>query len=127
MTAFMKAAKKGRPVSRKPGRPPKSADAVERQMVGTRLSPTTYERLVEAAAANGRSISSEVEWRIEKSLVPDQMIPNSTELNELARHVIDAFEAGGRMNDPARPVREWIKDPLQYNRALVRAFEALLD
>ncbi|MET4719450.1 hypothetical protein ABIF63_003556 [Bradyrhizobium japonicum] len=40
--------------------------------VTTRLSPTIYETLVAAASANGRSISAEVEKRIEQSLEADE-------------------------------------------------------
>ncbi|MET4846973.1 hypothetical protein ABIF62_007468 [Bradyrhizobium japonicum] len=40
--------------------------------VATRLSPTIYETLVAAASANGRSISAEVEKRIEQSLEADE-------------------------------------------------------
>ncbi|MHC2294430.1 hypothetical protein [Bradyrhizobium barranii] len=36
------------------------------------LSPTIYETLVAAASANGRSISAEVEKRIEQSLEADE-------------------------------------------------------
>ena len=94
-------------------------------MVGTRLSPELYQMLVEAAATNGRSISAEMEKRIEKSF--GSSVHSNRELRDLARHVIAAFEAGGRLEDPEAPVERWIKDPLQYNRAVIRAFEALLD
>jgi len=123
----MKKTRKSQPAAgkRAPGRPAK-VDAVERQVIGARLAPQLYERLVDAAAVSGRSISAEVEHRIERSFEPSPTNPDSE--HNLWPRVMAAFEAGGRLGiDPDLPVREWLKDPLQYERATLRAFEALLD
>jgi hypothetical protein len=79
---------------------------------------------IDAAAANRKSISTEIERRIEKSF-EDRMNPDG-ELHDLAVRVITAFEAGGRLEDPERPVKQWIDEPLNCNRSMLGAFEALM-
>jgi hypothetical protein len=118
----MKAAKPQLPAPRKRGRPAKFN--VRRPTIAARLQPAIYQRVVDAAAANRNSISTEIERRIEKSF-EDQMNPDG-ELHDLAVRVITAFEAGGRLEDPDRPVKQWINEPLNYNRAMLGAFEALM-
>jgi hypothetical protein len=122
----MKTPKKAPPAARKIGRPARPEDAVERQMVGTRLSPALHEKLVNAAAANGRSVSAEMEKRIEQSFEAGPPGPDDV-LQTLGRHVMAAFEAGGRLGNPELPASEWMKNSLSYNRAVVRGFEAMLD
>src|SRR5215831_11641181 len=122
MTASMKAAKAQPPAPRKRGRPAKFN--VRRPTIAARLQPAIYQKVVDAAAANRNSISTEIERRIEKSF-EDRMNPDG-ELRDLAVHVISAFEAGGRLENPELPVKRWIKDPLNYNRAMLGAFEALM-
>ena len=57
----MKAAKKTR------GRPPKAPEKGKRQNYTFRLHDETRERLVEAAAAANRTLSEEIERRVERS------------------------------------------------------------
>jgi hypothetical protein len=56
----MKAAKKPR------GRPPKAPEKGRRQNYTFRLHDETRERLVKSAAAANRSLSEEIEWRVEQ-------------------------------------------------------------
>lgn len=59
---------------RAPGRPAK-VDPIERQIIGARLAPDLYKKLVAAAAANRRSISAEIEHRLQRSFEPSPTIP----------------------------------------------------
>jgi hypothetical protein len=129
----MKTTKKSQPAARKPGRPPRPEDAVERQMVGTRLSPSLYQKLVDAAAANGRSISAEMEKRVEQSFESSPTNPDSV-LQDLGHRIVAAFEAGGQRASRIEtktggelPASEWIENPSCYTEAASRALEVLAD
>ena len=52
---------------RRPGRPPKPLDQVKRDTFQTRIRSPLKQRLEEAAAENGRSLSEEIEARLEAS------------------------------------------------------------
>jgi hypothetical protein len=54
---------------RKPGRPRKYAQG--RQQAATRFTPARYRDLAAAAEANARSVSEEIEFRIEQSFLVD--------------------------------------------------------
>ena len=112
----MKAAKKSKPETPKRGRPAKFG---ERQIVGARLAPETYQQLVAAAAVNHTSISAEIERRIEKSFEDNPAKPD----NDLMHRVMEAF--GARWID-IRPAEEWMKDPTAYSNGVIRAFEVML-
>lgn len=49
------------------GRPPKAPEKGRRQNYTFRLSDQTRDQVIEAAADSGRSMSEELEWRIEES------------------------------------------------------------
>jgi hypothetical protein len=55
------------PPKRRVGRPPKDPEKGRRQNYTFRLSDQTRDQLVEIATENGRSLSEEIEWRIEES------------------------------------------------------------
>ena len=118
----MKATKKSKPETR--GRPAKFVE--KRPTIGARLQPAIYQQVIEAAEANRCSISMEIERRIEKSFTQNLPLSPDHELHDLAVRVLAAFEAGGRLENPGRPVKEWIADPLSYDRAVIAAFEALM-
>lgn len=132
----MKTTKKSQHAAPKIGRPPRPESAVERQMVGTRLSPALYQKLVAAAASNGRSISAEMERRVEQSFEAGPPDPDDV-LQTLGRRVMAAFEAGGQrasrlMEAQASgqreiPAHQWMKDPSSYTEAASRALETLVD
>jgi hypothetical protein len=65
---------------RKPGRPRKYAQG--RQQAAARFTPARYRDLAAAAEASARSISEEIEHRIEKSFSEDR-------LAEIARGVME--------------------------------------
>jgi hypothetical protein len=57
---------------RKPGRPRKYAQG--RHQAAARFSPARYRDLAAAAEASARSISEEIEYRIEKSFSEDRLL-----------------------------------------------------
>lgn len=61
------------PERRKRGRPPKPKDELTRRpTVGLRVRPELYDRIVKAAEENGRSLSEEMEARIERAVSIDE-------------------------------------------------------
>ena len=120
----MKDAKKSTAGAPRRRRPPKYGG--DRQIIGARLAPGLYQALVNASAANRTSISAEVERRLERSFKRDPAHMEDA-LQELGRHILASFEAGGRLENPELPAKEWMKNSVSYNRAIMRAFEAMLD
>ena len=98
----------------------------DRQIIGARLAPGLYQALVNASAANRTSMSAEIERRLERSFKRDPAHMDDA-LQELGRHILASFEAGGRLENPELPAKEWMKNSASYNRAIVRGFEAMLD
>jgi len=77
--------------------------------------------LVNASAANRTSMSAEIERRLERSFKRDPAHMDDA-LQELGRHILAAFEAGGRLENPELPAKEWMKNSVSYNRAIMRGF-----
>jgi hypothetical protein len=90
------------------------------------LAPGLHQALVNASAANRTSMSAEIERRLERSFKRDPAHMDDA-LQELGRHILAAFEAGGRLENPELPAKELMKNSVSYNRAIMRGFEAMLD
>ena len=60
------------PKTKRIGRPTKPPKPGERVALGLRVTPEMKRKLEKAAVKSGRSLSQEVEWRIERSLVFDR-------------------------------------------------------
>ena len=71
---------------------------VTANIIGARLAPGLYQALVNASAANRSSISAEVERRLERSFKRDPAHMDDA-LQELGRHILASFEAGGRLEN----------------------------
>jgi hypothetical protein len=111
-------------VAKRPrGRPAKYP--AKRVTITVRLQQPIYQQVAATAGSHGRSISEEFEYRIVRSFEQDRAFPDP-ELHDLAVRVITAFADGGRLENPDRPLNEWINRPLDYNRAMLGAFEALM-
>jgi hypothetical protein len=117
MTATMKSARKTKPAPQR-GRPPRFGG--DRQIVGARLPPETYQRLIDASVANRTSLSAEIEVRLARSFEDDPAKPG----NDLMHRAMEAFE--GAWLSPTPADEDWMKDPLAYHGGMIRAFEALL-
>ncbi|KAB1072177.1 hypothetical protein [Methylobacterium planeticum] len=70
---------------KKMGRPPKAPEKGRRQNYTFRMSDADRDRVIEAAAKSGRSMSEEIEWRITASLVNER------------RDAVDAAILGSRI------------------------------
>jgi TraY domain len=57
------------PMKLKPGRPPKKLSEQRRHILSVRFREKTWARLVRAAESNRRSLSQEVEFRVEQALL----------------------------------------------------------
>jgi hypothetical protein len=58
---------------RRPGRPKKPPSEVKRNKVNVAFADPTYRAIKEAAEANGRSVSSEIDWRLARSFRDDDV------------------------------------------------------
>lgn len=64
------------------GRPPKAPEKGRRQNYTFRMSDETRDRVIAAAAASGRSMSEELEWRVEESFrEEDRRLTSSALMN----------------------------------------------
>jgi hypothetical protein len=106
-------------ISRKRQRP--LTPATERTMVSTRFEPVIYEKVAQAAAANRRSMSSEIE-----RLVTEHFTSGSSELGVLRQQMETALTAGLRFGNPDQPIPELLKDHFAFDLGTVRVVEALL-
>jgi hypothetical protein len=89
----MAASKKAR------GRPPKAPEKGKRQNYTFRLHDETRERLMRAAEAANRTLSEEIEWRVEQSFKWEEAFGE-------ARSIIDKATAAAAETDRAREVVE---------------------
>jgi hypothetical protein len=116
------------------GRPEK--DPVERQVIGARVPLGLYQHLVDAAAANRNTISTEIERRLALSFAPNAATP-SDELHAFEKDVMTAFKAAGRRQSRNTEAFEkggrqelspdvWMKDPVVFTEAAARAFETIV-
>lgn len=76
----------------KRGRPPLPEAKRRRNMVGMRLCLADRQALAECAKVNGRSLSTEAEYRVVRSLRDDDVM---VELRAI-RARLDAIDGGGR-------------------------------
>lgn len=115
--------------SRRPGRPRKSDADATGEYVGFRSPKRLKERLEAAAAANNRSLSTEAQFRLERSFSEEDAMLGA-EMREVARTMFLAFFSGG--SNAARgkgyPPRsaEWLKDEDCYIAATFDVLTELL-
>jgi hypothetical protein len=87
-------------------------------------------KLQEAAAANGRSVSEEIEWRLDRSFDHDEIF-GGAEIRDIALTIAARFRDGGNLtaslsDKPRRSVATWIKDPHCFRGAFVAVLDGLL-
>jgi hypothetical protein len=75
------------PPKRGPGRPPKQSE-VKRAYYQTRIRQSLKWRLEETAAENGRSLSEEIEFRLELSFIVMDLIKTYASGNEPGHSVL---------------------------------------
>lgn len=96
------------PAKHRPGRPTQHGNEVKRAFFQTRIRESLKQRLMADAAKEGRSLSEEVELRLEESLLDDFTVAQ----RHLGRRLIGHYLAGG----PAAVVRflTGMPDPVTY-------------
>jgi hypothetical protein len=81
-------------------------------------------QLEKASAATGRSISEEVEYRLNRSFTYDDAF-GSQEMRHIAVLMAASFLSAGNLSS-SKPIAEWIKDPDVFRRAMFGTVYALL-
>lgn len=118
------------------GRPPKAPEKGRRQNYTFRLSDQTRDQVIDAAAESGRSMSEELEWRVEESfrekqgeLLAKSLLNGSDNLYKLVSRVsglVSALENYKDKSGNKLGSRDW--DNHEPTRAAIRAgIKALID
>jgi hypothetical protein len=110
------------------------SDDGKRYPLNMRTTKETRERLERAAAASGRSLAQEVEYRLEKSFseedVFDRLIGGPV-VRQKAQLMVSAFLHAGTMEShalghPERSPGEWMQDPACYRAGTFAVFDSLV-
>lgn len=119
---------------RRVGRPPKDPGKGRRQNYTFRMSDQTRDQLIDVAAESGRSLSEEIEWRIEESfrekqgeLLAKSLLNGSDNLYRLVSRVsglVSAIENYKDKSGNKLGSRDW--DSHEPTRAAIRAGVATL-
>ena len=110
---------------RKRGGQPKKAADRKRNNLTFRTRDKLRNDLEAAAADSQRSISEEIEHRLEDSFHCDQWF-SSPELRRIVFLMTDSFVLAGEQWAGEAPKGAWVKDRGVYRHAAVAAVEALL-
>ena len=119
---------------RKRGRPPKPVSALRRNNVTIRFRDQTKQMLQESAAKNGRSLSEEIEARIERSSADDDYFRRMREelggaeayaLLMIIGRVMHRVGPTAAMMDKKDP-RTWSSNPFAYDQ-VVKGVMTVLD
>jgi hypothetical protein len=100
------------------GRPSERGEA-KRAAIAVRTTPTIKDQLARSAEAKGRSITQEVEARVEQSFELDELMGSSSTkalMIELARQISRAEAATGK---------DWFDDPTTHRAAMLLIEHAL--
>ena len=87
-------------------------------------------KLQDAAAASGRSVSEEIEWRLDRSFDHDEIFGGG-EIRDIAIMAAGRFYDGGSLavalsDKPKRAVGSWIKDRNCFRAAFIAVLDGLL-
>jgi hypothetical protein len=112
------------PVKRGPGRPPKRGEP-KRAPFQTRIRESLRARLEEMAAAHGRSLSEEIEQRLEDSFIGLEARFGGKAALNVAVMLFACFEFVGQQEaalkgHPEWTVAEWIADKECFEAALAQ-------
>ncbi len=110
--------KRGRNGRRKP------AAARKRNNLTFRTRDQLRDQLEKVAAASGRSISEEIEYRLTSSLSHDEAFGGPA-MRRMAILMAVAFHSAGNLSSGGKPVEEWISDPDVFRRAMFGTIYAL--
>jgi len=112
------------------GRPPLDPGVAKRASFNTRLRPALKLALETAAKQEGRSLSEEIEFRLEQSLDEERHMADALELG-FGRQVAGLMLAIGHVMKEAEPARRpgelgWLSNPEAF-RQIVESINLLLE
>jgi hypothetical protein len=114
----------------KPGRPARHKGARLSKNRTFRVRPELDSVLAQAAQQSGRSVSEEIERRLDLSFKSEDVFTaalGGPELRDHALILIASFAAGGRSDSNGRPPQEWLRDKDSYRQAFVGAAMAMIN
>jgi hypothetical protein len=109
------------------GRPPKTPGEAKRAQFNTRLRPSLKAALDAAARANGRSVSEEVEARLEQSLTLETVLGGRDALMMAATFALAGRHAARHEGHPEWGPAQWREDPVCYETAILAVAKVLWD
>jgi hypothetical protein len=107
------------------GRPPKTLGEAKRAQFNTRLRPSLKAALDAAARANGRSVSEEVEARLEQSLTLETFLGGRDALIMAATFALAGQRAAEHEGHPEWGLAQWRQDPVCYETAILAVAKSL--
>jgi hypothetical protein len=111
------------------GRPKREPEPGERVHLGFRVTPDMKNRVEAAAAASGRSISQEAEFRLERSFSDDSAF-SSPEVRLWAHYLAAKFHKEGsfraREKGSAVDDKQWMADPDCLRTASFEVIDSLI-
>lgn len=119
---------------RKPGRPASSDKSKAGEYVGFRSPKELKEKLEQAAQASGRSLSTEVQFRLERSLESQALMYDALELaygRDLAGLMLGVADVMSGVGEWAsllttgQHLKNWVANPSAYARAVAEAVRFL--
>jgi hypothetical protein len=99
------------------GRPPKTAGEAKRAQFGTRLRPSLKAALDAAAGENGRSLSEEIEARLEQSFALEELLGSQEALFPAVAFALAGKTAAAVSTVAGEPVPNWLNDQHCYEEA----------
>lgn len=111
------------------GRPKRDPLPGERVPVSFRVTPDLKARLNRVAEESGRSISLEMEMRLQQSFEKEARL-GGPDLANLAMLMLAAFSHAGaqyaRANENPDSPKRWLQDPAAYGAAVAAVLRALI-
>ena len=107
------------------GKPKRDPRPGERVHAGLRVTPELKGRIERAAQKSGRSLSQEMEFRIERSLSLDAAF-GSGEMHDMALKMATAFAIAGESRAVEKGISHWLDDVDCYRSAMFSVFNTLI-
>jgi hypothetical protein len=102
----------------------KPAATRKRNNLTFRTRDQLRDQLEKTAAAAGRSISEEIEYRLTLSFSHDDAFGDPA-MRRTAILMATAFHSAGNLSSSGKPVAEWINNPDVFRRAMFGTIKAL--
>ena len=109
----------------KRGRPPKGEYPEKKRVFASRIREDTWEKLQEAAARSGRSISQEFEYQLRRGLDEDEKIESAFGDRRTYAVMKLAAQAVNALQNLQNPKTHWTADADLFGRALKVVTETL--